>query len=247
MTAAINITGRIHSIETCGTVDGPGIRFVIFTQGCLLRCVYCHNPDTRDLEAGREVSVEEMITEISKYRSYMRSSGGGVTISGGEPLLQPQFIGEIFRRCQELDIHTALDTSGFPKFEEAKQVLRFVDLVLLDIKSWDKEIYHRVTGVALEPTIRFAQYLDEIHKPAWIRFVLVPGWTDDRSNVEGLAQFISTLRNVEKVEILPFHKMGEYKWKQMGYPYVLENTDIPTSELIGEITAIFKKYGLNIH
>jgi len=238
--------GRIHSIETCGGVDGPGIRYVIFTQGCLLRCQYCHNPDTRDLHAGREVTVDEIIDDIKTYKSYLNYSGGGVTISGGEPLLQPEFVREIFRRCRELGIHTALDTSGYPDFEASKPVLDFVDLVLLDIKSSDPEIYHRVTNVVIEPTLHFARHLSAISQPTWIRFVLVPGLTDDVANVESLAQFVATLNGVEKVEVLPFHKMGEYKWKELGLPYTLDDVCPPTPEQTEQVKAFFKSHGLNV-
>lgn len=239
-------SGRIHSVETCGTVDGPGVRFIIFTQGCLLRCQYCHNPDSRDLHSGTEVTVDSLVAEIQKYRSYMNASGGGLTITGGEPLLQPEFVGEIFRRCQELKIHTALDTSGYPKFEQAKEVLKYVDLVLLDIKSFDPKIYHDVTHVELEPTLRFARYLNEIKKPTWVRFVLVPNLTDAPHNVEGLAQFVAGLDCVEKVELLPFHQMGKYKWEQMGLNYPLKDTEPPTDEKIAEVRGIFEKYGLRV-
>jgi pyruvate formate lyase activating enzyme len=238
--------GRIHSIETCGTVDGPGIRFVIFTQGCLLRCQYCHNPDTRDPCQGKETTVDELITEIQKYRSYMKFSSGGVTISGGEPLLQPEFVREIFRRCKELGIHTALDTSGFPDFNASIPVLDYLDLVLLDIKSFNPQIYHEVTKVSIEPTLKFARHLNEINKPTWIRFVLVPNLTDDAENVAGLAEFVSTLKCVEKVEILPFHKMGEYKWEEMGYEYQLKNTESPTPEQLESVMNTFRKYGLKV-
>jgi pyruvate formate lyase activating enzyme len=158
-------SGYIHSVETCGTVDGPGIRFVIFTTGCPLRCLYCCNPDCRYLENGKKVSVDELMVEIQKYTSYMKASGGGVTISGGEPLYQPEFIREIFRRCKELGIHTALDTSGFCDLKVALPVLEFVDLVLLDIKSFDPATYTKITSVSLEPTLILAKYLSEINKP----------------------------------------------------------------------------------
>ena len=175
----VTTSGYIHSVETCGTVDGPGIRFIIFTTGCPLRCLYCSNPDCRYLEHGKQVTVDELIVEIQKYTSYMKASGGGVTISGGEPLFQPEFVREIFRRCKELGIHTALDTSGFCNLETAKSVLEFVDLVLLDIKSFDPATYTKVTQVDIKPTLILAKYLSEINKPAWIRFVLVPDLTDD--------------------------------------------------------------------
>ncbi|MEY3255521.1 MAG: pyruvate formate lyase-activating protein [Cyanobacteriota bacterium] len=240
------IWGRIHSLETCGTVDGPGIRFVIFTQGCLLRCLYCHNPDTRDIKTGKEITVGELVTEIEKYRSYMEFTGGGVTISGGEPLLQPEFVREVFRQCQELNIHTALDTSGFPDLTTSKSVLEFVDLVLLDIKSFDPNIYLHVAGVSIEPTLRFAEYLQEINKPTWIRFVLVPYLTDGDENVRQLAEFVSKLTNVEKVEILPFHKLGEYKWHELGYHYELGNTIPPSLEEIEKVKDIFSCYGVKV-
>lgn len=239
--------GRIHSIETCGTVDGPGIRYVIFTQGCPLRCLYCHNPDCRQPNEGKEVTVDELIADIQKYRSYMKSSGGGVTVSGGEPLMQPEFVTEIMCRCQELGIHTALDTSGYVQLEVAQPILNYVDLVLLDIKSFDPEIYHRVTNVSLEPTLNFARYLNEINKPTWIRFVLVPHLTDPPENIQGLAKFVSGLSNVERVEILPFHKMGEYKWEQLGYEYQLKDTPVASPELVAQTKEIFAKYGIEAH
>ncbi|MFS8780112.1 pyruvate formate-lyase-activating protein [Synechococcus sp. W55.1] len=237
-----SIAGRIHSVETCGTVDGPGIRFVIFTQGCPLRCLYCHNPDCRDPQAGQLVTVESLIAEIQRYRNYLRA--GGVTVTGGEPLLQPDFVAEIFRRCHELGLHTALDTSGYVQLEAAKPVLDHTDLVLLDIKSYLPELYRKVTGVSLEPTLNLARYLDQIHKPTWIRFVLVPGLTDPEENIKGLAQFVATLSNVERVEVLPFHKMGEYKWQQLGLPYTLADVNPPTPEQVNHALQIFRAHGL---
>ncbi|WP_008311506.1 pyruvate formate-lyase-activating protein [Leptolyngbya sp. PCC 6406] len=237
-------TGRIHSIETCGTVDGPGLRFVVFTQGCPLRCLYCHNPDCRHPEDGRMVTVDELIQEIKKYRSYLRR--GGVTVSGGEPLMQPEFVGEIFRRCHELGLHTALDTSGYVLLDHAKPVVAQADLVLLDIKSYDPDLYQRVTHVSLEPTLRFAQYLAEIGKPTWIRFVLVPGLTDPAANVDGLAQFVATLPNVERVEVLPFHQMGAYKWEQLGYDYALKDTPPASAELVQTTRDRFIAQGVTV-
>lgn len=245
MSVSTSVSGYIHSIETCGTVDGPGIRFIIFTAGCPLRCLYCSNPDCRYLENGKQVSVDELITDIQKYTSYMNASGGGVTVSGGEPLFQSQFVTEIFRRCHALGIHTALDTSGYCDLQLAKPVLEFTDLVLLDIKSFDAATYHQVTSVDLEPTLNLARYLSEIHKLVWLRFVLVPGLTDDRQNVEKLADFVAGLKNIEKVEVLPFHKMGEYKWQQLGYDYQLKDTQPPTPESIQQTLDIFRSRGLN--
>lgn len=240
----MTVSGKIHSIETCGTVDGPGIRFVIFTQGCPLRCLYCHNPDCRSFTGGKQVTVDELIEDIQKYKSYMRFSGGGVTVSGGEPLMQPEFVAEIFKNCQKLGIHTALDTSGYVDLEAVKSVLKYTDLVLLDLKSFNPETYIKVTHVSLEPTLKFAQYLSEIKKPTWIRFVLVPDLSDDHANVEGLANFISNLANIERVEVLPFHKMGEYKWEQLGFDYQLKDTQPPTPELVQRTVDIFKQNGL---
>ena len=175
----------------------------------------------------------------------MQASGGGVTISGGEPLLQPQFVREVFRQCQALGIHTTLDTSGFPDFARSQPVLDHTDLVLLDLKSSDPETYHNVTNVSIAPTLYFAKHLSAINKPTWVRFVLVPGLTDDPDNIKGIAQFVATLRSVEKIEILPFHQMGKYKWKAMGYKYLLEDTPTPTPEQIQQAVDIFSSYGLS--
>jgi pyruvate formate lyase activating enzyme len=233
-------SGYVHSVESCGTVDGPGIRFVIFTSGCPLRCLYCSNVDCRYLENGKQVSVDELVTEIQKYTSYMKSSGGGVTISGGEPLMQPGFVREIFKRCQELGIHTALNTSGFCNLESAKSVLEFVDLVILDIKSFDTETCAKVTGSNIKPSLDLAKYLNTINQPTWIRFVLVPGLTDDPGNIAGLADFIAPFNNIERLEVLPFHKMGEYKWQELGLEYLLENTLPPTPEQVQAALDIFR-------
>lgn len=238
-----SITGYIHSVETCGTVDGPGIRYVIFTQGCPLRCLYCHNPDCRHLDQGKQVTVDDLIQDIASYRSYLRK--GGVTVSGGEPLMQPEFVREIFRRCHALGLHTALDTSGYVILEAAKPVVAEADLVLLDIKSFDPPTYQRVTSVTITPTLQLATYLHEIQKPTWIRFVLVPGLTDAPENIAGLAKFVAGFSNVEKVEVLPFHKMGEYKWQQLGLDYTLWDTPPASPELVTQTLAIFRQYGVN--
>lgn len=238
------MNGRIHSIETCGTVDGPGIRYVIFTQGCPLRCLYCHNPDCRSTQAGYETTVEALIQDIQKYRAYLRR--GGVTISGGEPLMQPEFVAELCHRCRDLGIHTAVDTSGYIDLTFSRPALELTDLVLLDIKSYDPELYHRITHVPLEPTLQTARYLDRIHKPTWIRFVLVPGLSDASHNIQGLAQFVASLRNVERVEVLPFHKMGEYKWDQLGLEYLLKDTPPPSPESIQKAIQVFEQEGLNV-
>lgn len=236
--------GRIHSIDTCGTVDGPGIRFVVFTQGCPLRCLYCHNPDCQTIHGGTLTTVDEIMAQIEHTKNYLRN--GGVTVSGGEPLMQPEFVAEIFDRCHQIGLHTALDTSGYVAPELAKPVLRNTDLVLLDIKSYHPDLFRKVTSVSIEPTLNFARDLAQIHQPTWIRFVLVPGLTDVEDNVVSLAEFVGGLGNVEKVEVLPFHKMGEYKWQQLGLPYTLGDTQPPTPSLVESVIQIFRDYGLTV-
>ncbi|MGB0561160.1 MAG: pyruvate formate-lyase-activating protein [Spirulinaceae cyanobacterium] len=240
----MSITGRIHSLESCGTVDGPGLRFVVFTQGCPLRCLYCHNPDCQEVSGGQEMTVPQLLAEIKKYRAYLNH--GGVTITGGEPLMQPEFVAELLRGCHDLGLHTAIDTSGYIPVKVAQPALAQADLVLLDIKSFDPKTYNQVTSVSLQPTLNFARHLQEIHKPTWIRFVLVPGLTDAPDNVAGLAEFVSQLDNVERVEVLPFHKMGEYKWESLGYPYQLKDTEPPTPELIANTVKQFEQRGLKV-
>lgn len=237
-------TGRIHSFETCGTVDGPGLRFIVFTQGCPLRCLYCHNADCRDMHGGRVVTVDEVVAEIRKYHSYI--CHGGVTISGGEPTLQPEFVLELLRWCKQEGLHTALDTSGYVRLEVVQPLLDYVDLVLLDIKSFDPGTYYDVTHVSLEPTLVLARYLNDIKKPMWVRFVLVPGLTDDRHNIEGLADFAAGLTNIQRVEVLPFHQMGAYKWEQLGYDYKLKDTDPPSDALIQRTIDTFRQRGLTV-
>lgn len=242
----MNITGKIHSLESCGTVDGPGIRFVVFCQGCKLRCQYCHNPDTWDTNIGTEITVENLFKEIKKYKSYMHFSNGGVTLSGGEPFLQPEFIKEVFKKCRQEGIHTALDTSGYVDILVAKDVLEYTDMVLLDIKSYNTTVYKNLTGVELASTLELASYMSKINKPVWIRYVLVPNITDDIDDVNNLAKFLSTMKNIERVDVLPFHKMGEFKWKELGYNYKLENIMPPDTKTIDIIKNIFQKYNLKI-
>ncbi|MGK7891640.1 MAG: pyruvate formate-lyase-activating protein [Leptolyngbyaceae cyanobacterium] len=242
--SASAITGRIHSYETCGTVDGPGLRFVVFTQGCPLRCQYCHNPDSRDRHGGEVITVDDIMAEILKYRSYLQH--GGVTVSGGEPTLQPEFVTELLRRCQAEGLHTVLDTSGYVKLDVVQPLLNYVDLVLLDIKSLDPATYQSVTQVSVEPTLALARYLCDIQKPAWIRFVLVPGLTDAPANIEALADFVADLTNVEQVEVLPFHQMGAHKWEQLGQDYKLKDTLPPSREMLQEAIATFRQRGLTV-
>jgi len=221
--------GRIHSIESFGTVDGPGIRFVVFMQGCPLKCKYCHNRDTWNLDGGHTITSDELVKEIMHYKSYMDNSGGGITISGGEPLLQAKFITELFGKLKKKKIHTAIDTAGsLPITDEIKGLLDLTDLVLLDIKHIDNEKAIKLTGTSNKNNIEFAKYLSNINKPMWIRQVLVPGYTDDETDLLKLKEFINSLNSVENVEILPYHSLGKFKWKELGATYELEDV-IPPS------------------
>ena len=217
--------GRVHSIETFGTVDGPGIRFVVFMQGCPLKCLYCHNRDTWEVNAGNETNVDDLVNEIKRYIPYMKSSGGGVTVSGGEPLVQTKFVTTLFKKLKNFNIHTALDTAGsIPISPDIEELLQYTDLVLLDIKHINDEKAKVLTGLSNKNNLDFAKYLDEHHIPVWIRQVLVPGYTDDENDLLDLKKFISTLSNVEKIEVLPYHDLGKFKWKELGFEYALEST-----------------------
>jgi pyruvate formate lyase activating enzyme len=240
------VEGFVHSVETGGTVDGPGVRFVVFTAGCPLACQYCHNPDCMTMSAGRKRMAGEMLDEIATYTRFLKRAGGGLTLSGGEPLMQPDFAASILRGAREMGLHTALDTSGFLGARATDALLEDTDLVLLDIKSWDRATYRAVTGVPLQPTLVFAERLAALGKPTWLRFVLVPGLTDAPANVDGLASYAAGLRNVERVEVLPFHKMGEFKWRQLGLPYRLGNTPEPTAEQVEEARERFRRHGLPV-
>lgn len=235
--------GRIHSVESCGTVDGPGVRFVVFMQGCPLRCQFCHNPDTWDTTKGKNYTTKELMKEIVKYKSYMKFSGGGVTFTGGEPLLQFNFILEMVKLCKEEGISVAIDTSGFVWNEKVREILKYTDIVLLDIKNYDPTVYEKVTGVALAPTLEFLEYLKEKNIKAWVRYVLVPNLTDNLESVEELAGYLKEFPNVAKIELLAFHKMGEYKWKEMGIEYRLTDTPEPTKDLLERAKNIFETTG----
>lgn len=240
---SLNTRGRINSVETCGTVDGPGLRYVLFTQGCPLDCLYCHNPETRGRGCQEMVTAGDIVKQIVGYRNFLKR--GGLTISGGEPLLQSDFVHAIFHGAKQAGIHTALDTSGFLGRRASEALLDNVDLVLLDIKSWDPETYKKTTGVDVTPTIEFARRLDELGKPVWIRFVMVPGLTDAEDNMRGLAEFVSALGNVKRLEILPFHKMGEAKYKELGMEYQLADTPSPSAQEVLAARALFRSYGIN--
>lgn len=239
--------GRIHSIETFGTVDGPGIRSVLFLQGCPLRCKYCHNRDTWDPKGGTEYTADELINNVSRYSSYWKASGGGITASGGEATLQLDFLLELFKKAKEKNIHTCLDTSGFVDIEKIDKVLDYTDLVLLDFKHMVEEEAINLTGVGIEKTIKLAKHLDERNIPVWIRQVLVPGITDAKEDLEKLGQFISTLNNVDRFELLPYHGMGIHKWESMGLEYELKDVDEPTPEEIKRASDIVSSFGVEVH
>jgi len=236
--------GFVHSIETFGTLDGPGIRYVIFFQGCLLRCRYCHNPDTwlEGVSGAISMSAKELICDILKYKSFIIN--GGVTLSGGEPLYQPDFACEIIRLCSENGIHTAIDTSGAVPLPSCEKAILAADLIILDIKAIDNEICRTLTGRDNINTLGLLDFCEKIKKNVWIRHVIVPGLTLDRAMLEKTAAFLSGYSCVKKVELLPFHKMGEYKWKEQGLDYTLYNVNEPTIEEMDESFAIFKGYGL---
>lgn len=218
-----DLTGKIHSIETFGTVDGPGIRYVIFLQGCHLRCKYCHNRDTWDTTIGTPKKVSELVQDIQKYSDYIKFSKGGVTVTGGEPLLQPKFLIALFTELKKLGYHTALDTSGmFPLTPEVKQVLSLTDLVLLDIKHIDDEKCKDLVGFSNKLELEFANYLSENGIKMWIRQVIIPGITDDENDLIHLKEFLQTLKTVEKIELNPYHTLGVYKWKDLGLEYPLK-------------------------
>lgn len=238
------IKGFIHSVETGGTVDGPGVRFVLFVSGCPLRCLYCHNPDTWHLRDGQFVTAQQILDELSGYERFLKKARGGLTISGGEPLGQPEFTRAIFHGAKEMGLHTALDTSGFLGAKVDDAYLADVDLVLLDIKHIDPAIHKDLTGVDVAPTLTFARRLAALGKPMWIRHVLVPGWSDQPDNIERLADLVAGLSNVQKVEILPFHKMGEYKWIERALPYRLEDVQSPSHAATEGVRNVFRARGL---
>lgn len=238
--------GYVHSVEIGSTVDGPGIRFVLFLTGCPLRCQYCHNPDTWHKLNGQPVTLDEMKAEIFKYERVLKISGGGLTISGGEPVQQHGFVTAIFRYCKSHGIHTCLDTSGRLGARMTDAELADIDLHLLDIKSGDPEVYKRVTGHPLEPTLAYARRLSDLGRPMWVRFVLVPGLTDGHDNVEKIADIVAGLKTVQRVEILKFHQMGADKWAKLGVPYQLADTQPPTPELVERVRGQFRRRGLTV-
>lgn len=240
--------GSIHSWELVTAVDGPGTRMTVFLNGCPLRCLYCHNPDTFLMRDGEPVTVEELLRRMKRYRGVFRASKGGITLSGGEVLMQPAFAARILRGAKEMGIHTCLDTSGYLGANCTDEMLDDVDLVLLDVKSGDEETYKRVTGRELSPTITFGDRLAAKGIEIWVRFVLVPGLTDEPGNVENVARVAERWRSsVTRVEVLPFHQMGTDKWDALGLDYKLRETRPPEPELVESTRAIFRAHGFTVH
>jgi len=242
-----DVTGYVHSWEVGSTVDGPGIRFVAFLTGCLLRCQYCHNPDTWHKYNGTPVTVGRAMRQIGKFAQVLKMSRGGITLSGGEPVLQRVFTMHIFRRCKQLGLHTCLDTAGRLGATLTDEDLQSIDLNLLDIKSGDPEIYKQVTHQPLQPTLDYARRLSEHGRPMWIRYVLVPGLSDGYDNVQKVADFVAELKSVERVEILRFHQMGRDKWHKLGLKYPLENVEPPDAELTERVRQQFRSRGLTVY
>lgn len=229
--------GKIHSIESMGLVDGPGIRTVVFLQGCSLRCQYCHNPDTWDLCAGEEMTADEVINKIKRFKPYFKNNGG-VTFSGGEPLMQPEFLLELLKKCKENDIHTCIDTAGYGK-GDYDEILKYTDLILYDIKHEDYEKYNEITRRKQDETLKFIKKVQENNIPIWIRHVVVPGLTDSEEHMKALKGYIDTIKNVEKVELLPFHQLGREKYKVMGIDYPLEDTEPMEKDVVEKYQKIF--------
>ena len=226
----LKLYAKIHSFESFGTVDGPGIRYVIFLQGCHLKCKYCHNRDTWDINGGYYSSLDEILNKIENYKNYIMPNGG-VTVTGGEPLLQVHFLIELFKKLKEKNIHTCIDTSGMVDItEDIKTLLNYTDLVLLDIKHIDPIKCKDLVGVSNERELKFAEYLSQNNIDMWIRQVLIPGYTDDENDLKKLKSFIDKLNSVKKVELLPYHNMGEYKWKKLGLNYDFKDVKVPTAE-----------------
>ncbi|NLL52175.1 MAG: pyruvate formate lyase-activating protein [Peptococcaceae bacterium] len=234
----MTLTGRIHSFESFGTLDGPGIRFIVFMQGCPLRCLYCHNRDTWDPKGGNEFTVDQVFQKVESYRNFFAYSGGGLTVSGGEPTLQAEFVTELFKRCHASGIHTALDTSGFVEIGRVKELLKFTDLILLDIKHSEENKHLEITGVGSQKIKKFMHYTTQIGIPLWIRYVLIPGYTDSEETLKETAFLLCNMANVKKIEVLPYHSLGKYKWERLGENYKLNHVREPSAEDVHKASRI---------
>jgi len=240
-------TGFLHSFTTGSTVDGPGVRLVAWTAGCQFKCLYCHNPDTWSVTNGMPVTLERAVDEISKYRHGLKVMGGGFTLSGGEPLMQDRFAVRLFDAAKQMGVHTALDTNGFLAERLSDEELEKIDLVMLCIKSLDPQKHLDLTGKQLGPSVEFAKRLAEQKRPMWLRFVLVPGWTDSTDDVLKMADFLAGLGNCERVDMLPFHQLGRFKWEKLGLEYKLGDVEPPPQEAIDVTREIFRAAGLNAY
>jgi len=239
--------GFLHSYTTGSAVDGPGVRVVAWTTGCMWRCLYCHNPDTWTMSNGIPVSVARVIEELKKYRVGLKTMKGGLTISGGEPLMQHRFVMKLFSGAKAVGIHTTLETNGYLGDRLTDDDLKTIDLIMLGLKAWDPERHHRLTGMDIAPTLAFAKRLAALGRRIWIRFVLVPGLTDDHDDIAGIARFAAGLGNVERVEVLPFHQMGRFKWKKLDKEYTLDAVEPPSRALVADALAIFRAEGLTAY
>ena len=239
--------GFLHSFTTGATVDGPGVRVVAWTTGCMWRCLYCHNPDTWTMSNGIPVSVERAAEELRKYRHGLKIMSGGFTLSGGEPLMQYRFAVKLFTAARAMGIHTALDTNGYYGERLSDPDLETIDLVLLDIKTWDRERHRHLTGMDVYPTLAFARRLAARKRPVWLRFVLVPGLTDDPADISKIAEFAAGLGNIERVDVLPFHQMGRFKWAKLGLTYTLGDVEPPSIDAVDRTCAIFRGVGLSVY
>lgn len=239
--------GFLHSFTTGSAVDGPGMRVVAWTTGCMWRCQYCHNPDTWTMRNGIPVSVARAVEQLGKYRHGLKVMSGGVTISGGEPLMQHKFVFKVLEGAKRLGIHTAIETNGYLGANVSDAELANLDLVLLGIKSWDPVRHKDLTGRDIGPTLDFARRLAAAGKPIWVRFVLVPGLTDHADDIAGIARFAASLGNVKRVEVLPFHQLGRFKWQNLGMRYRLEETVPPTPQAQEQACALFRAEGLEAY
>jgi pyruvate formate lyase activating enzyme len=239
--------GFLHSFTTGSAVDGPGVRVVAWTTGCMWRCLYCHNPDTWTMSNGVPVTIAKATAELRKYRRGLSVMSGGFTLSGGDPLMQHRFAVKLLTAVKAMGIHTALDTNGFYGDRVSDSELEAIDLVLLDIKGWDQARHRKLTGMDVGPTLEFARRLAARGRPVWVRFVLVPGLTDDPDDIAHIASFAAGLGNVTRVDVLPFHQLGRYKWERLGIPYALEDVQPPSLELVERTCDVFRQAGLKAY